>query len=50
MVILIYYLIFFSIEKLEKYTESLVKEENSLKGIYLELSEKERKEHFKRID
>jgi len=46
---LIYHLLLFSIEKLEEYTESLVKEADSLKGIYLELSEKERKDFFKRI-
>ena len=36
-------------EKLEEFTESLVKETDSLKGIYLELSEKERKDFFIRI-
>lgn len=46
---LIYYLFVFSLEKLEEFTESLVKEADSLKGIYLELSEKERKDFFRRI-
>lgn len=46
---LIYYLFVFSLEKLEEFTESLVKETDSLKGIYLELSEKERKDFFRRI-
>jgi Mg2+ and Co2+ transporter CorA len=46
---LIYHLLIFSLEKLEEYTESLVKETDSLKGIYLELSEKERKDFFRRI-
>jgi Mg2+ and Co2+ transporter CorA len=46
---LIYYLFIVSLEKLEEFTESLVKEVDSLKGIYLELSEKERKDFFKRI-
>lgn len=46
---LIYYLFIFSLERLEEFTESLLKETDSLKGIYLELSEKERKDFFKRI-
>jgi len=46
---LIYYLFVFSLEKLEEFTESLIKEADSLKGIYLELSEKERKDFFRRI-
>jgi len=46
---LIYYLFVFSLEKLEEFTESLIKETDSLKGIYLELSEKERKDFFRRI-
>lgn len=46
---LIYYLFIYSLEKLEEFTESLVKEADSLKGIYLELSEKERKDFFRRI-
>ena len=35
--------------KLEEFANSLVKESESLKGIYLELSEKERKDFFRRI-
>ena len=46
---LIYYLFICSLEKLEEFTESLVKEADSLKGIYLELSVKERKDFFRRI-
>lgn len=46
---LIYYLLSFSIVKLEEFANSLVKESESLKGIYLELSEKERKDFFRRI-
>ncbi len=46
---LIYYLLVMSLDKLEEFAESLVKEAESLKGIYLELSEKERKDFFRRI-
>jgi Mg2+ and Co2+ transporter CorA len=46
---LIYYLLSFSLVKLEEFASSLVKEAESLKGIYLELSEKERKDFFRRI-
>jgi len=46
---LIYHLLIYSLEKLEEFTDSLVNEADSLKGIYLELSEKERKDFFRRI-
>ena len=46
---LIYWLLTFSLEKLEEFAESLVKEAESLKGLYLELSENERKDFFRRI-
>jgi hypothetical protein len=46
---LIYILMIFSLEKLECYTEFIVKETDTLKGIYLELSEKEREDFFRRI-
>jgi hypothetical protein len=46
---LIYWILTLSLEKLEEVAESLSKEADSLKGIYLELSENERKDFFRRI-
>jgi hypothetical protein len=46
---LIYWLLILSLEKLEEFSELLVREAESLKGIYLELSEHERKDFFRRI-
>lgn len=46
---LIYWLLVLSLEKLEEFSQYLVNEAESLKGIYLELSENERKDFFRRI-
>jgi Mg2+ and Co2+ transporter CorA len=46
---LIYHLLVMSLDRLEEFADSLIKEAESLKGIYLELSEKERKDFFRRI-
>jgi Mg2+ and Co2+ transporter CorA len=46
---LIYHLLVMSLDRLEDFADSLIKESESLKGIYLELSEKERKDFFRRI-
>ncbi len=46
---LIYHLLVMSLDRLEDFADSLIKESESLKGMYLELSEKERKDFFRRI-
>lgn len=46
---LIYWLLISSLTKLEEYSNSLILEANSLREIYLELSENERNDFFRRI-
>ena len=46
---LIYWLLIFSLDNLEEFSQSLDREADCLKGMYLELSEAERKDFFLRV-